>query len=799
MGLLDEAGVKEAKDKTIILRNEENLFNYKIEGVHHTFLDSDLKAFPRQGWKIHISCFFDNYLSILNKVGLYCSEKQISFKYIHNKHTLHGLLSKNCDRKSAGKFITIYPFNKLEFITAIRELYTILRDEHGPYILTDKRYLDSKVIYYRYGLILPNDKTDFVYDGFGQKVPDIEGPYYKEKNGIVDPLLENKEEVPMEEPYLFKHYTIDKVIHQTNGGGIYLGSNKNGTKVVIKEARPNIGISEKDTVISFRKKESEVLHVLQDFPHTPKLIESFYDWEHYYSVQEYIEGETLREFSSNYSPVTIHESSTERIHNSINKIEQVMKNIISAFAALHDRKIALVDVSPDNIIIDENLNVYFIDMEDCFTENKSKDTYFVPNIQFSNEKLSGLNIFDQDKQKLGYLLMNILCNANTVLAIDRSGKSTLNIFMEFIKRYSIPPRIYKLIYNLIYNPSVDLRNPSRSCNLDPYLGKTIVDTSNVLADYLELTETINNQKYVIIKEQEPYFYPSNEIREFCGYTYYSADYQLEVDFGALSNVNKGIVLLKAFHVSPAKSILNKILDLEVAIQKESESFLTNKKYSLSNGALAVAFFYIRLYEATKNPEFVDKSTAILLSIDENGLETGYGKLIPNSNNTCSPYLNYSAGFIKVAFLILNHNRTLKLERVTKEYLKGIDHNFPNNPSYLYGLSGIADTFLDAYLYFKDKDYLTSAMDKFSVIRLFKFEIGSFHVYPSNHFQIDFSFNSGMNGISHFYKRLLKVYEENSQKEVKRLTPLLRLLINKAMILYHHMESMVNSKVQFKKT
>ncbi|MGR5952739.1 class III lanthionine synthetase LanKC N-terminal domain-containing protein [Bacillus paranthracis] len=74
-----------------------------------TQFDLSLKPLPRQGWKIHISCYYDNYQDILNIVSDYCFRNKITFKYINNTNILFSLLEKSANRFSAGKYITIYP------------------------------------------------------------------------------------------------------------------------------------------------------------------------------------------------------------------------------------------------------------------------------------------------------------------------------------------------------------------------------------------------------------------------------------------------------------------------------------------------------------------------------------------------------------------------------------------------------------------------------------------------------------------------------------------------------------------
>lgn len=114
----------------------------------YTFKSQKLKD---QGWKIHISTTLDNAQETLNIISEVLVRRQIAFKHLTNKSMLHSINSKNGNRVSSGKFITIYPPTDDAFLELLNVLYKKLKDlENGPYILSDKSWKDSNV-YYRYG------------------------------------------------------------------------------------------------------------------------------------------------------------------------------------------------------------------------------------------------------------------------------------------------------------------------------------------------------------------------------------------------------------------------------------------------------------------------------------------------------------------------------------------------------------------------------------------------------------------------------------------------------------------------
>lgn len=226
-------------DKNLfLLNNVERLENDEIqiiENKHFIFINFKKIKTPSQGWKIHVSAFFDNYFIILELVYKYCLNNKISFKCIKGKNNFYINISNIEDPLKSGKFITIYPKNLKEFKKTLNDLNFILRNQKGPRVLTDLRYKDSKVLYYRYGIIGSNKKML----KFGNnKTNDLKMPFFVLPPQVVDPFGYKKNKLE-NNLILNKKYLILKIIDFSNSGAIFLccDEKEKNKLYVIKEAR----------------------------------------------------------------------------------------------------------------------------------------------------------------------------------------------------------------------------------------------------------------------------------------------------------------------------------------------------------------------------------------------------------------------------------------------------------------------------------------------------------------------------------------------------------------------------------
>jgi len=201
-----------------------------------------------QGWKIHISAHPKNAKRILSKVSQYLIAEGIPFKFALDPYVLSLLNSKALPRGNTGKFITIYPRSTDQFRDIIKDLATLLSGEDGPYILSDMRFKDVKVLHFRYGAFHNKYLIDILGRRIpaltaptGELVPDRREPYFSPPSWVEWPFEDWKalHDDSDDNLVLADRYRILEALNFSNSGGVYLAQDlKTGRKVVLKEARP---------------------------------------------------------------------------------------------------------------------------------------------------------------------------------------------------------------------------------------------------------------------------------------------------------------------------------------------------------------------------------------------------------------------------------------------------------------------------------------------------------------------------------------------------------------------------------
>ena len=402
----------------------------------------------------------ENAEEILDIVASILISRKTAFKILLDIETLKTISQKPFPRQSYGKFITIYPKTLSEFVELVHLLYEKLKSFDGPYILSDKRYKDCNVLYYRYGGFLPNYEYDnegnsksLITDGHGRKFEDIRLPYFKLPPGIDDvfPDLENNSKSQLGEKY-----DVIKAIRFTNAGGTYLGESRTIKKlVVIKEARPHtVLIGDGKDAVSIRKEEVMKLKDFESTGYVPRVIDFFYDWEHFFTIVEYIDGETLDEFIVNNNPI-YRMGTGLQVQEYLIKVIKIFIKLSGFISILHNHKYIFGDFSLDNFMITSDLGVKAIDLEGCYKEDSV--THKVGTKGFF-EIAQNQNVFGSDIYSLGCLLFGCILKKNNLIDIK---KDTIEVFLDSVlEEYSIPVEIKLLILNMTtpeYNkrPSIE--------------------------------------------------------------------------------------------------------------------------------------------------------------------------------------------------------------------------------------------------------------------------------------------------------------------------------------------------------
>ncbi|NVK88199.1 MAG: hypothetical protein HWE13_08730, partial [Gammaproteobacteria bacterium] len=404
-----------------------------------------------QGWKIHVSSLPDRAFFTLENVIEICVKHDTEFKFASDPKILRQLLSKNCSRSSSGKFVTIYPKDVDTFKSILNDLYQALKNEDGPYILSDRQYRDSKVIYYRYGgfktlsgqtvngektAYILNDRHSYIEDirQASFHLPDFIQPEYAsmfsdEELGLANAKQTSEKDEAPSNPYFNGCFDVTAVIKASNAGGVYLANDvNNGNPVLLKEARPYIGISDDGyDVISQLEKEYRLLKRVEHLNIAPKAYALFDEWEHRFLAQELIEGLTLKNFQAKINKLTHSNATADDLQQWFQTVLKLSVSILECIEKLHSVNIVFGDISPHNIMVNEDtLAVTFIDFEGAYERDVDKPiNLFTPGFAKYERMDRRESVIADDFYALGCIMAGMTIPNTTLLALNKNYANNL--------------------------------------------------------------------------------------------------------------------------------------------------------------------------------------------------------------------------------------------------------------------------------------------------------------------------------------------------------------------------------------
>jgi Protein kinase domain/Lanthionine synthetase C-like protein len=330
---------------------------------------------PDQGWKIHISSCPDDAEPILTAVWSYCVANAVPFKFLRSRELMVHLNGKYADRVSSGKLVTVYPVDESQLAGAVDALAGALEGRRGPYILSDLRCGDGPV-YVRYGPFRPcfcasasGDLVPAIRAPDGRLVPDVRRPVFQTPSWLQPPaflerhLARRNEASGGDFPY-----RIERPLHFSNGGGVYLARDaRSGRQVVLKEARPLSGWDfDGSDAFTRLAHERAFLELLSDIDVVPALVDDFRFWEHRFLVEEHIEGSPLNELIAARYPLTHPDPTAREIAEYTTFALDVHARVERAVTVLHERGVVFGDLHLRNIIVRPDGRVALVDLEEAF-------------------------------------------------------------------------------------------------------------------------------------------------------------------------------------------------------------------------------------------------------------------------------------------------------------------------------------------------------------------------------------------------------------------------------------------------
>ncbi|WP_405966429.1 class III lanthionine synthetase LanKC [Streptomyces sp. NBC_00015] len=327
---------------------------------------------PDQGWKIHVSACLDNAEHILSVVGSYCFEQRVAHKFLRSPALVQTQNAKYASRGSSGKFMTLYPVDEPELERCLTDLDEALAGLRGPYILSDLRWRNGP-LYLRYG----GFTEQFCRSETGELVLALREPSGRLRPDVRRAVFEVPEWAPV--PAVLAQaltdraatstadfpYTVERALHFSNGGGIYMARPATGgDQVVLKEARPDAGLDQRgDDAVLRLGRENDILRRLEGVPVVPAALGYLTAWEHHFLVQEYVPGEPLNRWFGRRYPLVHPDPDRETIDRYREEALTVLAGVEEGLRAIHARGVVFGDLHPRNLIVRPDGRVCFVDFE----------------------------------------------------------------------------------------------------------------------------------------------------------------------------------------------------------------------------------------------------------------------------------------------------------------------------------------------------------------------------------------------------------------------------------------------------
>lgn len=420
---------------------------------------------PLQGWKIHVSCAMHNALDVLAAVVPELDARDVSFKFALDRNMLAMMNGKNWGRQGAGKFITIYPVDEADFVRLLDALYPVTRRFEGLYILSDRRYKDSKVLFYRYGGIQPlalsnefGEEVSMLVSPTGETIEDQRRPYFHVPPWVRDPFEDDVRSVVAHTDEQGRialkdgRYLVKHVLGHSNAGGVYVADDtETGEEVVIKEARPFVTVAEDATTLL--RKEYRILSRVHALGAgiSARPIDFFQDWEHCFLVQEYIDGMQLTSFSAMNNVTLKTEPTLADTEKFFADFRTIFVQLAKILVILHGNGIVFSDLSPNNLLLlTDPLRLKIIDFEGAVEIGVDAPTFlFTPGFAYRDQIYGGASTFESDYFSFGAVMHYFLAPFNQIFAI--APRSRFTFLRSAVEDVGFPREIHETIVALIEN------------------------------------------------------------------------------------------------------------------------------------------------------------------------------------------------------------------------------------------------------------------------------------------------------------------------------------------------------------
>jgi len=760
---------------------------------------------PDQGFKIHVSSDVDSAPAILKAVLPILVSEEAAFKILTDDMMHYVANSREQSRGASGKFITVYPQDIEHFKRLMEKLHEATQAFDGPYILSDRPYKGSNILFYRYGSFkniyrvnVYGEKELLIKDSQGNYVPDDRQPIFQLPEGVEDPFG-----APPSYPEnitLMNRFKPEAIMAASSKGCVYKGKDmETGRDVVIKEARPFIGKNEKnphDAVEGLRN-EHRALERLKDTGATPKPISCFQEWKHHFLVTEMLPGFPLFSFPAvmDFNVLLKSNASVDDTRHFCDTLATIYDNLLDALQVIHDCGVVIGDLAPQNILIDKDtLEVTFIDLESAHFIDDPQRAYVpmgTPGFATKNIWAGKRPTKEDDLWGLWHVFFNTFFPLQTFFSRDEKAKTA---FLEHVVnekglpgvlnklgRMEVPIKPQKM-RAFIRNLKSEADNAAdRQCLYGKASPQAIGYVVEAIADHI-LSIGHYTSDGLFPTDYRSFYTNKLSVAYGAAGVMHFLNQQLERIPDKLSNRFYRLCReVDVSHLSPSLYVGSSgiawiLLDLgfvdlaEQIIRRTLKSPLLDKSLDLFYGAAGWGLACLRFFEKTKSDFYRDQALKAASLIEESVLSEDGGDSFINidrqvhfglAHGACGPSLFFlklhqatgDASYLEAAKRLLNHDlsKATEVDGFMAWPRAASDHRI--FPYWRHGSAGIGMTLVRFYNALKDKTYLENAVQASHFVR-------SLYTVMPNQF-------SGLAGIGEFLADLFQATGDRQFEEAAR--------------------------------
>ncbi|NUU20178.1 MAG: hypothetical protein HOV68_01495, partial [Streptomycetaceae bacterium] len=348
---------------------------------------------PAQGWKIHVSSATASASTVLDRVCDVVVPRRVAFKCAAGTDFLHLLNSREADRSSSAKFITVYPRDDIEFVELVDALDLATRGLVGPGVMSDRPCRPGSIVHYRYGGFthraqLGNDGAyrPVITAPDGSAVEDSRAAWFAPPPWAPDPLAA-RDPRPGDTAttdqdtagqgaagqakgdhgkgvLVAGRFAVTAAIRHSAKGGVFVGTDTlTGTEVVVKQARAYVEVdnSGRDARTALRH-ESALLEHLADAGLTPRHVALVEQEGTLFLAQERIAGTSLRAWVMRHAGGELRDSGGSP-DVPWHLARGVVAELLHIVDGMHRAGFVIRDLSPTNVIVTPEGQLRLIDLE----------------------------------------------------------------------------------------------------------------------------------------------------------------------------------------------------------------------------------------------------------------------------------------------------------------------------------------------------------------------------------------------------------------------------------------------------